>query len=114
MIERRSEPRLRSLLAGHISFNGRQCAMDCQVRNIGAHGALVVFPHTSLTPTEFTLNIPHRGETYAAKVVWRKHDRAGVRLSGLEKVTAPVDHVKRIVALEVENRRLRKQLDGRW
>ena len=23
MIERRSEPRLRSLLAGHISFNGR-------------------------------------------------------------------------------------------
>ena len=63
MIERRKEPRLKSLLGGRISFSRRQSTMDCMVRNIAPHGALVVFPHTSLTPTEFTLHIPHRGET---------------------------------------------------
>jgi hypothetical protein len=115
MIERRSEPRLRSLLGGHISFNRRQSAMDCQVRNIASHGALVVFPHSSLTPTEFTLHIPHRGETRTAKVIWRKHDRAGVTLSEVETVAIPIKQAKRIRALEQENRRLRKRLDpGSW
>jgi len=115
MIERRSEPRLRSLLGGHISFNRSQCAMDCQVRNIAPHGALVVFPHSSLTPTEFELHIPHRGETRSAKVIWRKHDRAGVALSDVENVAVPIDHAKRIGQLEQENRRLRKRLaPGTW
>ena len=111
MIERRKEPRLKSLLGGRISFSRRQSTMDCIVRNIGPHGALVVFPHTSLTPTEFTLHIPHRGEAHSAKVIWRRHDRAGVTLSDTEKVEIPIDTARRIRSLEQENRRLRKQLD---
>ncbi len=111
MVERRGEPRLRSLLGGRISFSRRQSTMDCQVRNIASHGAMVVFPHTSLTPTEFTLHIPHRGETRSAKVIWRNHDRAGVTLSDTETNGVPIDQAKRIRALELENRRLRKRLD---
>ncbi len=115
MIERRREPRLKSLLGGRISFSRRQSTMDCMVRNIGPHGALVVFPHTSLTPTEFTLHIPHRGEAHSARVIWRRHDRAGVTLSDKEKVEIPIDTARRIRALEAENRRLRKQLEpGLW
>ena len=111
MIERRKEQRLKSLLGGRISFSRRQSTMDCTVRNVSAHGALVVFPHTSLTPTEFSLHIPHRGETHSAKVAWRHHDRAGVTLSSMEKTEIPIDTAKRIRALEQENRRLRHQLD---
>ena len=61
MVERRKEQRRRSLLGGQISFSRRQSTMDCIVRNMSPHGALVVFPQTSLTPGEFTLHIPHRG-----------------------------------------------------
>ena len=81
MIERRKEPRQKSLLGGKAVFSRRRCIMDCLVRNISPHGALVVFPHTSLTPSEFMLHIPHRDETYSAKLIWRHHDRAGVILS---------------------------------
>lgn len=115
MIERRKEPRLKSLLGGRISFSRRQSTMDCTVRNISPHGALVVFPNTSLTPTEFTLHVPHRGETHSAKVAWRHSDRAGVTLSSMEKMEVPIDTAKRIRALEQENRRLRHRVDpGSW
>jgi hypothetical protein len=115
MIERRSEPRLRSLLGAQIAFNRRQSTMDCVVKNIASHGAMVVFPHTALIPTEFTLNIPHREATHTAKVIWRRRDRVGVALSDVEASGIPIDHAKRIRMLEGENRRLRKRLDpGTW
>ena len=115
MIERRKEARLKSLLGGRISFSWRQSTMDCVVRNVAPHGALVVFSHTSLTPSEFMLHIPCKGETHAAKVVWRRNDRAGVMLSHTESTSVPIEAAQGIRALQVENRRLRKQLDpGAW
>lgn len=115
MNERRHEQRLRSLLGGRITFRRMQSTMDCIVRNIAPHGALVVFPHTAVTPTEFSLEIPHRGETHSAKVIWRRHDRAGVTLSDMEKSEVPIDMARRLRRLQAENRRLRRQLDpGSW
>jgi hypothetical protein len=115
MIERRREPRLRSLLGGRIAFRRLQSSMDCMVRNIAPHGALLVFPHTAVTPTEFSLQVPHRGETHSAKVIWRQHDRAGVQLSDMEKFEVPIDTARRIRRLQAENRRLRRRLDpGSW
>jgi hypothetical protein len=115
MTERRQENRLRSLLGGRITFHRLQSTMDCVVRNIAPHGALVVFPHTALMPSEFTLHIPHRDETHSAKVIWRHHDRAGVALSDVEKFDVPIDIAQRIRHLEAENRRLRHRLDpGSW
>jgi hypothetical protein len=115
MVERHHETRLRSLLGGRISFRRLQSTMDCIVRNIAPHGAMVVFPHTAVTPTEFTLHIPHRGETHTAKVIWRQHDRAGVSLSDMEKTEIPIDTAQRIRRPEAENRRLRRRLDpGSW
>ena len=115
MEERRRETRLRSLLGGRISFRRLQSTMDCVVRNIAPHGAMVVFPHTAVTPVEFDLEIPHRGEAYSAKVIWRKHDRAGLALSDMETFAVPVDTARRLRRLQAENRRLKKQLDpGSW
>ena len=85
MIERRKEPRQKSLLGGKVIFGRRQSVMDCVVSNISPHGALVVFPQVSLTPSEFMLHIPHRDETYSAKLIWRRQDRAGVSLSENER-----------------------------
>jgi hypothetical protein len=115
MIERRSEPRLRSLLGASISFGNRRRTIDCVVRNIASAGAMVVFPWTTVTPKEFTLHIPGREETRSASVIWRRDDRAGVALSEMEVVEAPIDLIRRIRRLEAENRRLRHRLDpGNW
>jgi hypothetical protein len=115
LTERRKEQRLKSLLGGRISFGRRQSTMDCIVRNFGPHGALVVFPHTSLTPSEFTLHIPCKGEAHSAKVMWRRQDRAGVTLSDMEKMEVPIDTANRLRALELENRQLKRRLDpGIW
>jgi hypothetical protein len=111
MIERRREQRLRSLLGGRVSFRRLHSTMDCVVRNIAPHGALVVFPYTAVTPMEFQLDIPHRGETHSARIVWRQHDRAGVALYDMEKTDVPIDTALRIRRLQAENRRLRRQLD---
>lgn len=112
MVERRKEQRLRSLLGGEIRFTRPDSRMDCVVRNIAPHGALVVFPQTSVTPREFLLTIPHRGETHVATVVWRRHDRAGVTLTDMRKTAVPLDLAKRVLMLEAENRRLRRQIDA--
>lgn len=115
MVDRRHERRLRSLLGGRISFRRLQSTMDCVVRNIAPHGAMIVFPHAAVTPREFYLEIPHRGEPHTAKIVWRMHDRVGVTLSDMEKHDVPIDATRRIRRLMVENRRLRRQLDpGSW
>jgi hypothetical protein len=111
MDERRHEPRLRSLLGGRITFRRLQSTMDCTVRNIAPHGALLVFPHTAVMPGEFSLHIPQRSETLKAEVIWRRHDRAGVALTDLEKFDVPIDTARRIRRLQAENRRLRRQLD---
>src|SRR5688500_6147504 len=106
MIERRSEPRQRSILGATVVYGRRHCAMDCVVRNISAHGALVVFPHSAITPRQLAIHIPHREQTFSAEVVWRKHDRAGLKLSPAETLAAPVESASRIRALEAENRHL--------
>lgn len=115
MVERRREPRRRCVLGGAASFNRRQSAMDCMVRNLSDGGALVVFPHAAITPGELTLRIPHRGELHAARIVWRSADRAGLALTPLARDAAPLDASLRIRALMAENRRLKRQLDpGSW
>jgi hypothetical protein len=108
--DRRREPRQRSLLGGSITVPRRRCPMRCVVRNISANGALVVFPHASVTPAELALHIPHRRQTHSAKIVWRSDDRAGVALSPVEADPVPTKHAERIRLLEAENRRLRKRL----
>ncbi len=110
IVERRKEQRQKSLLGGKVVFGRLQSVMDCTVRNISPHGALVVFEHTALTPAEFMLRIPYRDVAYSAKLVWRQRDRAGVKLSDAE----PIAEMKRARTLEAENRRLRKQLDPVW
>jgi hypothetical protein len=111
MVERRREPRQRSLLGARLSFNHRQSTMDCLVRNISPNGALIVFEHAAVTPREFHVEIPTRAETRSATVIWRNHDRAGVAFAAAEPLGVPADTALRLKALQAEYRRLRRQLD---
>src|SRR5882757_7546692 len=84
-MDRRREPRLRSLLTGTIVFDNK-CTMDCTVRNISAYGAKVVLADAYRLPEEFNLRIPHHDQTHCAKVIWRSGDSAGFSLSDVEEI----------------------------
>lgn len=84
MIERRQEPRARTLLGGKIVFDDHNRSMDCTLRNLGRHGALAQHSETFRIPPEFDLMIPHREEAHRARVVWRRHDGVGLALAPVE------------------------------
>ena len=81
MEERRREARQRSLLGGRVVFDDRRCTLDCTVRNVSPHGAMVVASESFRIPENFDLVIPHRDSAQEAKVVWRRGQSAGLALS---------------------------------
>ena len=83
-IERRREPRLRSLLTGTIVFDGNKATLDCVVRSISAYGARVELPDAFRVPEAFNLVVPHHDQVHHARVVWRRGERAGLALSDVD------------------------------
>src|SRR5688572_8892644 len=84
-VERRSEPRVGSLLSGTIVFHGNLATLDCTVRSISAHGARVELAEIFRMPEEFNLVVPHHDQVHHAVVKWRKGERAGLLLSDVEE-----------------------------
>jgi hypothetical protein len=72
----RQSPRRRTLKGTRIVFNDRRSVIDCVVRNLSAHGALLLVPHVAGIPKDFDVCID--GETHAAHVVWMGKDSLGI------------------------------------
>jgi hypothetical protein len=87
--ERRSVPRLKTLLGGIVQFDDRKSTMDCTVRSLSAYGARIVLSEAFRVPDAFDLAIPHHDQTHRAKVVWRRGDCAGLVLSDVEEHEEP-------------------------
>jgi hypothetical protein len=73
---RRAPPRRRSLKGARIVFNNRRSAIDCTVRNVSAHGALLLLPSIAGVPNEFELWID--GACHTARMVWKGDGKIGV------------------------------------
>jgi hypothetical protein len=107
MLDRRRENRRRCFLGGKLAFNHRQSLFDCLVRDFGEHGALIDLPDATLLPEEFELHIAHWRRTFHARLVWSENTRNGLALSAFQPEIVSLDEVRRLKALEKENRRLR-------
>jgi hypothetical protein len=73
---RRAPPRRRSLKGARIVFNNRRSAIDCTVRNVSAHGALLLLPNIAGVPNGFELWID--GACHTARMVWKGDGKIGV------------------------------------
>jgi hypothetical protein len=73
---RRPPPRRRVLKGARIVFNNRRSAIDCTVRNLGDHGALLLLSSLSGIPGEFELWIDQ--DRHPARVVWKGRSQIGV------------------------------------
>lgn len=86
----RVSARVRSFLGARVVFNNRFPAVDCLVRDISAGGARLAFSGTDLVPHEFELQIPQKGLSYRARIVWRRGLTCGVQfLEEVKEATRP-------------------------
>jgi len=53
--ERRTERRVRALKGGHIVFNHSASVIDCRIRNLSPHGALLEVASVVGVPDRFEL-----------------------------------------------------------
>lgn len=112
MVEKRKAARSRTLLGGVIAFNNRASTMDCQVRNLSAEGAKVIFTNTAVVPDQFDLQIARKQQAFRARMVWRAPNEAGVAfLSEYNQDAAvPLEWARRLRECEAENASLRTRI----
>ncbi len=109
MVEARRSERVRSLLRARILFNNRSSTIDCTIKNISAHGAKIEIAHSMSVPTEFDLEVPQRGRTYRARMMWRAASSMGVEFN--ESAGALSANAQAAIEqLEAENRKLRASI----
>lgn len=103
---------MRSYLGGRIAFGQRCCTMDCLLRNVSPAGALLVFEDTGSVPDHFDLEVPRKQETFPARLIWRRADRAGIAFLAPEPEAKviPIDAMRRIRELEAERRTLLRRI----
>ena len=71
--ERRQHARSRTLIGAQIIFNQRRSTLDCTVRNLSEHGALLVLSDAVSTPELFELYLPLKRESRMVRARWRDH-----------------------------------------
>jgi hypothetical protein len=110
MAEARRAMRVRSMLGAQIVFNNKLSSIECHVRNVSPRGAKLIVGELLSLPQEFELNVPAKGKTYQAHVIWRRGDEVGVEFA-LDKARGYAgDADERIRALESENEALRRKV----
>ena len=81
MDQRRSR-RARTLLQGRVVFNNRFSLIECVVRDISDTGAQISFSHPVELPPELELEIPKKGLSTQAKVMWSDGKNHGLMFIG--------------------------------
>jgi hypothetical protein len=81
-LERRQEPRSRTILGARSVFNERFSTMDWPVRDISANGARLRFGGPPVVPTWFELLLVEKGERIRARRVWTSGCDMGVVFVG--------------------------------
>ena len=86
MLENRREPRLRTLKTATISLKS-DATLSCVVRNVSSEGAALEFGNPFGVSDRFTLRLESGDIQHECQVVWRRHNKVGVRF----RLAADVD-----------------------
>lgn len=99
------------MLGAQIVFNNRNNTIDCNIRNISTTGAKLMVGETLSLPQTFELNVPAKGLSYRATIVWRRAGEVGVEFAKEPSRGAlTLDDAERVRELESENALLRKRI----
>ena len=107
LVEPRSTDRVRCLLRARILFNNNNSTIDCVIKNISETGAKIALNTETTVPVDFNLEIPARGQTLRARIIWRDTDSIGVGF--VEQMPAAPETITSgdVARLEKELRKLK-------
>jgi len=95
--ENRTRLRRRVLKAGKILFAHGTCTLDCTIKNISEHGAMLQIENSVSVPDEFQLYEPTGLLLHDVRVVRRASRLIGVAITATRNVAESVDpRVKRL------------------
>ena len=113
MTQPRRTERVRSLLRAQVMF-ANASTIECVVRNFSPAGVRLEIADGMPLPSEFELNIPHKGRSYRARVAWRGEGIVGAEFIDDEGAAAAPratesdnDQLNRLM---LENAKLRSQV----
>jgi len=116
MNELRNSLRVKSFLRGFLYDCRKRSAMDCMIRDLSEDGARIALSGTVALPEVVELDIPQRELRRRTRVVWRRHNEAGLCFIDAEGtpealVTMMAEEITaRIGRLEAEITSLRARL----
>ena len=97
MDENRTRLRRRVLKAGKIMFARGTCTVDCTIKNISEHGAMLQVENSVSLPDEFQLYEPTGLLLHEVRVVRRASRLIGVAITATRNVAESMDpRVKRL------------------
>jgi len=109
MRDRRQGIREKVFLGGVAEINERGSTMDCVVRNINERGACVEIDETAKLPESINLNIPRKGRSFLAKMIWRHANRVGLAFRTM-MTDSPADDVDARLRRSQLKRRIKELL----
>jgi len=112
MAERRTSRRQKSFLRGVVHFDKSRGGTNCLIRDLSDDGARIVLSPAVTIPNTVELQIPQRGQTFRARVQWRRADEIGLAFSDARAETSKRESalLERIAELEAEITTLRRTI----
>jgi hypothetical protein len=89
--ENRSQQRRRVLKAGKILFAHGACMLDCTIKNISEHGAMLQIESSVSVPDQFQLYEPSRLLLHEVRVVRRASRLLGIAITSTRDIAESVD-----------------------
>jgi PilZ domain len=111
MQDRRQNERDKVLYGALADINGRGPKVECVVRNISRRGACVELDENANLPDEVSLNIPRKGRSFVAKLIWRQAGKVGLAFRIMTSDTPFSSLDDRLRQSEIKKRQLQRRID---
>jgi hypothetical protein len=110
MLDRRQTVRDKVFLGGVAEINERGSTMDCIVRNVSEAGACVEIDQSAKLPEEINLNIPRKGRSFLARLIWRHANRVGLAFRTMVTDPPASDLDERLRRSQIKQRQLKRKI----
>lgn len=110
MQDRRQSARDKVFLGGVAEINERGSTMDCVVRNINERGACVEIDEAARLPDDVSLNIPRKGRSFLARMIWRQANRVGLAFRTMVTDPQSNDLDERLRRSQIKQRQLKRRI----
>ena len=110
MPDRRQSERDKVFFGGVAEINQRGSTIDCVVRNFSDRGACVEIDSADSVPENLNLNIPRKGRSFLAQMIWRHANRVGLAFRTMVTDPQSNDLDERLRRSQIKQRQLKRRI----